>query len=208
MTKYKYYFRKPKSEIVKDILLGLAVSGAIAIAATSPYFSANLIKGFKNWKKYKKYEKEESKKIYNTFYLLRKEGCILIREENNQIYISLTERGKKKANWLQIDCLKIKKPKVWDKKWRLIIFDIAELKRIYRESFRGKLKELGFYSLQKSIWVYPFDCRDEIGLLKDFFGLSDKELRLIVSEDIGDDKLIKDFFKLALFRAASCAVTK
>jgi len=29
MSKYKYYFRKPKSEIVKDILKALALSGAI-----------------------------------------------------------------------------------------------------------------------------------------------------------------------------------
>lgn len=193
MTKYKYYFRKPKSEIIKDILLGLAASGAIVIAATSPYFASNLLKGFKNCKKY---GKKEKKKIYNAFYLLRKTNCIIMKKENNQIYISLTEQGKKKAGWLQIDSLKIKKPKIWDKKWRLVLFDIGEIKRIYREAFRGKLKELGFYPLQKSVWIYPFNCSDELELLRDFFGLSTKELRLITTNCMGEEEFLKKIFKL------------
>lgn len=190
MSKYKYYFRKPKSEIVKDILLWLAVSGAICIAATSPYFIRNLTRAFKQSKKYNK------KKVYDTFYMLQKEGCLRIEKQNHQIYISLTEQGKKKAGWLQIDSLKTKKPRRWDKKWRLVIFDIAQLKKNYREALRSKLKELAFYPLQKSVWIYPFDCKDEIDLLRDFFGLSEKEVRLIVGENIGKDGELKEIFSL------------
>jgi len=191
MSKYKYYFRKPKSEIVKDILYWLVVGGAVSIAATSPFFLTNLLKGFKRGQKYKR------KKIYNAFYILRKEGCIEIKKKNHQIYISLTDKGKKKAGWLQIDVLKIKKPKKWDGKWRIIAFDIAQLKRIYRDAFRGKLKELGFYPLQKSVWIHPFDCRDEIELLREFFGLGEKEVRFIVTEDIGKDDWLKKIFKIS-----------
>jgi hypothetical protein len=46
LRKYKYYFRKPKSEIVKDVLEFLATIGVLCIAATSPYFVRNLIKGY------------------------------------------------------------------------------------------------------------------------------------------------------------------
>jgi DNA-binding transcriptional regulator PaaX len=94
----------------------------------------------------------------------------------------------------QIDSLEIKKPKKWDRKWRLVIFDIAQMKKIYREAFRGKIKELGFYCLQKSVWVYPFDCEAEIELLRDFFGLSQDELRLIVAEKLGEDSKLKEHF--------------
>jgi len=188
--KYKYYLKKPKSEIVKDIISWLAIAGAIYIAASSPHFVLNLIKGFKRWRKYPK------KKITDAFYRLRRQGCIEIKKKNHQIYISLTEKGKKMAGWLQIDALKIKKPKKWDGKWRIAIFDIAQLKKIYREALRGKLKELGFYPLQKSVWIYPFDCRDEIELLREFFGLTQKELRLIEAENIGPDEHLKKFFKI------------
>lgn len=190
MSKYKYYFRKPRSEIVKDVFYWLAVAGAVSIAATSPYFGVNLLKCFKNGQKYKR------KKVYDTFYMLKKRGCIETRRENNQIYISLTEKGKKDAGWLQINDLKIKKPKNWDKKWRLVIFDIAQLKNFYREVFRGKLKELGFYKIQQSVWMHPFDCRDEVELLKAFLGLTNEEVRFIETSSIGDDAAFKKIFNL------------
>lgn len=190
MSKYKYYFKQPSSEIVKDILRWLVISGAIYIAATSPYFILNLIKAFKRSKKY------TNKRVYDTFYRLKKEGCIQIKKTNKQIYISLTKKGKKKAGWLQIDSLKIKKPKKWDGKWRIVIFDIVELKKFYREAFRGKLKELGFCPIQKSVWIHPFDCRDEISLLRDFFGLTEDDLRLLIVENMGRDKEFKNLFNL------------
>jgi len=190
LRKYKYYFRKPKSEIVKDILFWLVFTGMVYIAASSPYFIRNLIKAYQKRKRYPK------KKIVDTFYNLRKQGLIEFGMKNKQVYIRLTEKGKKKANWMQINYLKIKKPRKWDGWWRLVIFDIAQIKKIYRESLRGKLKELGFYQLQKSIWVHAFDCQAEIELLKDFFGLSNKEMRLVLAKDIGDDRDLKKFFKL------------
>jgi hypothetical protein len=77
--KYKYYFRKPKSEIVKDILYWLVVAGAVCIAATSPYFGINLMKGVKKWLRYRKiYHK---KRITDTFKRLQKQGCIEIEKK-------------------------------------------------------------------------------------------------------------------------------
>jgi hypothetical protein len=188
--KYKYYFAKPKSEITKDIFSWLLTGGAICLAATSPYFVSNLLGSYKTWRKYPR------KKVSNTFYHLRKGGFLNIERKNHQVYISLTEAGRKKAGMFQIDSLKIKRPKKWDGKWRIIIFDIAQLKRMYRDALRGKLKELDFYKLQKSVWVCPFDCRAEIELLRDFFGLGEDELRLVVTSDIGGDDRLKKLFKL------------
>ena len=190
MSQYKYYFRKPKSGIAKDVLKWLAITGAVAIAATSPYFVQNLIKNFKNAEKYQK------KKVYDTFYNLRKRGFINFESKNHQIYISLADKGREAAGRFQIDDLKINKPKKWDNKWRLVIFDIIQLQRLKRDVFRGKLKELGFRPLQKSIWICPYECKDEIGLLRDFFGLSKKEIRLITAENIKNDNFLKEIFKI------------
>lgn len=190
MSKYKYYFKKPRSEIVKDVLKGLAVAGAVSVAATSPYFGVNILKNINATKKYKK------RRVYDSFYRLKKDGCINVQKLNHQIYISLTEEGKKRAGRLQIDELKISKPKKWDGKWRLVIFDIAQSKLIKREAFRGKLKELGFFPLQKSVWAHPYKCDDEINVLKDFLGLGVKEIKIITAEKIDDDSLLKKTFAL------------
>ena len=190
MSKFKYYFKKPTSEITKDIFKGLAVAGAICIAATSPYFSANIIRQFKFRNKYK------TKKVCDTFYNLRRQGCLKIEEKNHQIYISLTERGKKMAGRFQIDSLKINKPKKWDKKWRVVIFDIIQLKKLQRNAFREKLRDLGFLPLQKSVWINPHPCKDEIELLREFFGLGQREIRLITAEDIENADFLTKTFKL------------
>lgn len=190
ISKYKYYFRKPKSEIVKDVFRTLFTVGAISIAGSSPYFLSNLWKGYRRWRKYPK------EKFRDAFTSLLRQGYIEVTQQNHQIFINLTDEGKKKAGWLQIDSLEITRPKNWDGKWRLVIFDIVELKKKHRDAFRGKLKELGFYQLQKSVWVYPYNCRDEIDLLRDFFGLEKEDLRLIVSDVIGPDKKIRRNFVL------------
>lgn len=76
------------------------------------------------------------------------------------------------------------------------MFDIPQEKKISREALRGKLKELGFHQLQKSVWIYPFECRVEMELLQDFFGLSHSEMRLIIAENIGDDSGLRLDFDL------------
>jgi len=190
IKKYKYYFTKPKSEIGKDVFRWLIIAGAVSVAATSPYFLTNLLRYRRKFREYPK------RNVSDVFYNFKKKGLINVRKQNHQIYISLTEEGKKKAGWLQIDSLKIIRPKKWDGKWRMVMFDIAQLKKSYRDAFRGKLKELGFYPFQKSIWIHPFDCRSEIDLLQTFFGLSENELRLVVAEDIGSSEELSKIFNL------------
>ena len=190
MSRYEYRAKKSKSEITKDILTWIAVGGLIAIAATSPYFGTNLIRAFQKRKRYGK------KKVYDTFSRLRREGYLKVEKHNHQIYISLTEEGRKKAGRFQVNNLQIKKPKRWDGLWRIIIFDIIQSQRIKREALRGFLRRLELYPLQKSVWVHPDDCKDEIKLLREFFGLEENELRIIVAKDIGNDQEIRKYFKL------------
>jgi DNA-binding transcriptional regulator PaaX len=189
MSKYKYYFRKPRSEITKDILKWLARAGTVYIAASSPYFAIYLMKSLRR-KKYKR------KKVYDAFYNLRKQGHINIQKKGHKVYMTLTEKGRKKAGRFQIDSLRINKPKKWDGKWRMVIFDIPQLQQLQRNAFREKLKEIGFHPLQKSVLVCPYRCKDEVELLREFFGLSKKEICLITAEDIEDDNFLRKIFKL------------
>jgi|SRR3989344_6673998 len=190
MSKYKYYFRKPKSEIVKDVLRAALVTGAITIAATSPYFVINLLNGCRKFNKYPK------PKISDAFSRLKRQGLISVEKTGRQIHIKLTPEGKKKAGFYQVNDLSVKKPKKWDSRWRLVIFDISESKRIRREAFRGKLKELGFRVIQKSVWIHPFPCQDEITLLRDFFGLDKNDIQLVVAEEIEKEVELRKLFNL------------
>jgi hypothetical protein len=191
VRKYKYYLAKPKSAITKDVFTWLMVGGAIAVAASSPYFVPSLLRARTSLQKYPK------RKVSDTFYRLRKQGLIKIEERNHQVYISLTPEGRQRAGAFQIDKLHIQKPKRWDRKWRILLFDIPEKRKISREALRGKLKELGFVQFQKSVWVHPYNCKAEMELLQEFFGLSRDEMRLIVADSLDGDRELRQQFKLS-----------
>lgn len=185
--------KKKQNEIAKFILKGLLYSGAIAIASTSPYFVPRLLPELK---KYISYKLNNKNKFRRSFYYLKSKGLIKIENKKGQIYISLTIEGKKKAGIYQIDDLKIKKPIRWNKKWWILIFDIEDKHKIKREALRGKIKELGLYQLQKSVWVCPYDFQKEIKLLREFFDIKDSNMKIVVASEIENDKNVRIFFGL------------
>ena len=190
MSKYKYYLKKPKSEITKDILLWLVVGGIIAIAATSPYFGTNLIRAFQRRKRYNK------KKVYDTFSRLRREGYVRVEKHNHQIYISLTEEGRKKAGRFQIDSLHIQKPKRWDGKWRVIAFDVREERKKLRPVLRQMLRGAGFVLLQDSVWIHPYPCDEFVLLLKSHLQGKPRELLHLTVEAFETDSFLRKHFNL------------
>ena len=91
--------------------------------------------------------------------------------------------------------MKIEKPKIWDGKWRIVIFDIPKHKKRARDALREKLKELGFYPFQKSVWVFPYPCEKEIQFLVELFDIW-PYVNLIVAENISNDIKLRKHFKL------------
>jgi len=140
--------------------------------------------------------KDERKKFKNRFYYLRKRGLVDVEYRGNQIYISLTKEGKRKAGRYKIDDLKIETAKKWDKNWRVLIFDIEDRHKAKREALRGKIKQLGLFQLQKSVWVCPYEFKKEMDVLRGFFGLESNEMKVIIASEIENDKPIRDFFGL------------
>lgn len=173
----------------KEILKHLLLAGAVYIAASSPYFVLKLMKTISR-------PKISKKKFTNAFSYLKKRGLIEIRREGHDVCIALTMEGKRRAGKYQIDDLKIEKPKKWDKKWRIVIFDIPVASRMIRDAFRRKLKEFGFYPFQQSTWIYPYPCQKEIELLREFFGLKKRQLQILEVTKLEDDQALKKFFNI------------
>ena len=187
-----------KENMIKTILEAFVVAGEIMIYAMEPRVNMSLRRELSRYGKYKNEQTKDKKgkKFYNAFYSLKRNEMIDIEYRGNQMYFSLTEEGKKKAGKYKIDDLVIKKPKKWDKRWRVLIFDIEDRHKSKREALRGKIKELGLYQLQKSVWVCPYEFKSEMRVLRDFFGLDVNEMKVINASDIEDDKSIRTFFGL------------
>ena len=113
----------------------------------------------------------------------------------NGKFYELTMAGQERLRRWEFNQFKFERPKKWDKKWRVIIFDIPDKKRKERDQIRTLFKSAGFYLLQESVWVYPYDCEDIIALLKTDFGVWKNLLYLIV-EELENDRYLRDEFDL------------
>ena len=180
----------------KIILRGLLWGGAIAVASLNPLFLNRIVPQLIRHARYKIDRKRKIKAFQRSFYHLKQNGLINFDRRGKQIYISLTKDGRRKAGKYNIDNLEIKKPKKWDGKWWILIFDIQDKYKIRREALRGKLKQLGFYKLQKSVWVCPYGFQREIEILRDFFSFSYREMRIIEANKIEEDSEIRAFFNV------------
>ena len=108
-------------------------------------------------------------------------------------FLKLTQKGEKELRQMQLSDFSVKKPRKWDGKWRVLIFDIPERKRWLRDNIRRALLSIGFIKLQNSVWVYPYDCEDYINLLKADIGVGKDLLYMIVDSLEYDERLRKKF---------------
>jgi DNA-binding transcriptional regulator PaaX len=104
------------------------------------------------------------------------------------------KKGEKLALTYNLEKMNIKKH-AWDKKWRIVIFDIPEKLKMIREALRYHLIRLGFRKLQHSVFVLPFECRNEIEYLTEFFNAR-KFIRFIEAVHIDNELDLKHKFKL------------
>lgn len=182
-----------KAKVIKAVLVSLAVGGFIAMTVVAPNviqllapFVGKSRRGLYNRRFY----------IKSTFSRLAEKGFIIFKKlENGKIYARLTDQGKRELLRYRLEELVINKPWRWDGKWRIVIYDIQELKRRARDQIRRELINLGFVHLQNSVWVYPYECDEFIALLKTYYGLGRSLLYLVV-EKLESDRDLRQAFKL------------
>lgn len=109
--------------------------------------------------------------------------------------LRLTTRGEQVLRRLELHDFKLRKPKRWDRKWRVLIFDIPERRKGLRQKVRNTLKTIGFLRLQNSVWAYPYDCEDLITLLKADFKIG-KDLLYLIVDSLEYDRQLKERFGL------------
>ncbi|OGG49465.1 hypothetical protein A2763_04035 [Candidatus Kaiserbacteria bacterium RIFCSPHIGHO2_01_FULL_54_36] len=107
--------------------------------------------------------------------------------------LRLTAKGERTLRALALREFSSTKPIRWDKKWRVLIFDIPERRKGLRLKLRSTLRTIGFIRLQDSVWVYPYDCEDLIALLKADFHIGDDVLYMIVDSIERDTELRRHF---------------
>lgn len=117
-----------------------------------------------------------------------------ILEDGNREKVILTPLGKSAHLRYKFRNVELQKAKKWDKVWRMVLFDIPESKRKIRDALRRKLKDLGFLEFQKSVFLFPFPCEEEVNFIINFFDIS--EHVYYIESGITPDNSFRAHFKL------------
>lgn len=173
----------------KVALAMLLFAGFLTITAMAP----NVFSAFGKRKRFRRYS---DKQIKTALYSLKRKGLVeFIKESNDDVTIKLNYAKKEKIKKFSFEMLSIYKPKKWDKKWHVVIFDVPVKFNKARQAMTLKLKKLGFYQLQKSVWVYPFPCEDEVLFVAAIFNI-EKFVDILLVEKMFNDHRLRNFFGL------------
>ena len=183
----------------KNLTQWIILLAAAGIVLTSPY-GGRVVTGALREYLHKRAKKKEWEKILDAqnvsraLYKLKKRKHIKIEVRGNKVIIKLTERGCKRKLEYEYENIKVSQPQRWDKKWRLLMFDIPHEAKLIRDSFRRKLKNIGFVAFQKSIWIYPYPCENEIDFVTEYLKIG-KYLTLLTVR-IENDLPLREKFNL------------
>lgn len=180
-------------KLTKTILAALLTGAAIFVALSSPQGTRRLLKGL-GYELKKGRERERF--LWTIAYLRRRKYISQHYAKDGTVKIVLTEEGKKRALRYNLDTLALPRAKHWDGKWRIIAFDIPEKKKTGRHALTDQLKKLGCVMLQKSLWAWPYECKDEIDFIAEMFEIG-PYVHYIVADSITSEKFLKYRFKLA-----------
>lgn len=184
-----------KLKTVGGVLLGLvAVGGMLTLAAAAPN-AVQLIgylPGVKGKKKWRDVEDEITKAVY----YLKKQQYIELTPAAGDYKIKITQRGREKIQKFNIKSVQVPSQGKWDGKWWVTIADVPINERSKADYLRQKFRDLGFYPLQKTVWVYPYDPRDQVDFISAYYKL-DKFLTFFEADllDPEDENDLLKFFK-------------
>jgi CRISPR-associated endonuclease Cas2 len=167
------------TKINKVILSSLYIAGIISVAVVAP----NALQYFLGKKRPDLYSIRKSldRLIYS--------GCIKIVGGKAQLTKKglLLLGGKALAGF--------GKTVMWNKQWHVVSFDIPEKIRASRLKLRNTLKDIGFVKLQNSLWVYPYDCKALIYIIKKGYKMGKEVVYMKVGE-IENETVLKKHFRL------------
>lgn len=175
---------------VKDILLLLGVTGFVAASLVLPGLPLALKPFLK--KEYKKWGHFNQRKLKAELKRLKTNGIIQEINQDGEIVFSLTERGKQKLFKYKLEDMQLKSES-WDHKWRLVIYDIPKGYKKQADAFRRLIKKMELIQIQKSVYLTPYQCTNEIAFLKTMYEI-DEYVTVLTISGIENEEAYKKYF--------------
>jgi DNA-binding transcriptional regulator PaaX len=180
-------------KVVDGLLIGLAIGTVTATMLAAPnaiqYLDKPIKKLFDGLD-----ERQKQRELSRLKSYLKTRG--LVRGDYDH-GIELTAKAKKRIKKVEYTNLSVPRAGKWGGNWSLVLFDIPEENRQSRVGFTQKLQALGFQLLQQSVWIYPYEAKNEVFLVAHYHGV-EKWVTYITTSHIDNQDKLKTRFKSIL----------
>lgn len=174
----------------QKILLLLLGGAALGLSGSPTRYNRVLKSMGREWKEINRRELYRAiRKLYES--KLIKE----VHNDDGSIELVLNKHGREIALKYKLEEIKIPAPKQWDRKWRVVIFDVPVDKKGLRDTLRLRFLQLGLLTLQKSVFVHPYPCNNEIDFIIELYDAR-RFVRFIEATHIDNELHLKKKFNL------------
>lgn len=179
--------------ILEVIILGIISGGGSPLKPTLPLMMETIIKLIGEDRKLA-FEEKKIRRVINS---LEKQEILTLVDKGDSIHTYILNNKHPSVITYSIKSLLEfrRREKKWKGKWYAIFFDIPEIQRNKRDYLRKFLKKLGFYPYQKSVYLFPYECEEEISLIKKIVSGA-AYMKYAIIEKIEDEDKLKNFFNL------------
>lgn len=103
---------------------------------------------------------------------LRRQSLVEIsKQDKKHLLLQLSVKGIHRLQRVQVGDIGIPEPALWDRKWRMVTYDIPATHSIKRRLFTTELRRLGFVMVRESVWFHPHPCFDQLDELVRYCGI-------------------------------------
>lgn len=185
--------RNRTSDIIDDLLITVALGGAVAMTVIAPNALIAIEKPLFKFLSGRD-KRREARRIRR--YIKRQKLIEVFEDKDGNYSLKLTDRGKSRMVRARFDRLTIPN-QTWDKKWRIVMFDIPEPKKTERDFISLHLRLIGFRQLQKSVFIFPYSIDEFIALLNEIHPEIHMHVLSMTVNDISNhNDLVNDFSRI------------
>lgn len=180
-----------KGEQAVEVLALIAKAGFIlSLAVLVPNAAGHILKMLGMTPNYR-----STFRVKRTIDSLHRQGYIFMESKGGRTIFKLTKKGEYKYFNNEISKMILPVARRWDGMWTLVTFDIPETKKWNRKRFSRALNVVGMRLLEKSIFIYPYECKSDIEKIATLFEVND-HVRYIRASSVDKDMKYKKLFNL------------
>lgn len=182
--------RSDQTEQIMDaILRELIIIGSLGAGVALPNLLVALDKPINKFlsRLDERTRKREARRIV---YYMKSRGLVAGEYEFG---LSITKKGLRALAKLDVLHLNVAAPVRWDKNWRIVFYDVPEKHKSGRNALTARLRGLGFYQLQRSVWIHPFPCRQTVEKLTSNYRI-EKYVSYIETLKLDNQKVLVKWF--------------